>query len=292
MESKLKNQLLKLNHYKQYFEQKNDTALVEQLSQLASTTTNDLELIQKCASDGTELPEIETENLEFTAIPINLDVKEKELSISVQAKNLDNSDASIYVIGEFSFPPSTNETIYEFCSRKLKEFKVQPSSILTNCFSKRQVDKTYSIERISNSEVTTTNNSDAKDDNTDKSTACNQDNDRSQLSETIIFEPALSFFIDKGRSKTFKRKFKPIKLTFWKSGCLFDNLLGTVQFKIDDVNDTCTLNLKTPLKRRLLAQGECSISAKIRVREALVDREARSIAQEIIKFKQTIDSTS
>lgn len=290
VESRLKNQLLKLNYYKQYFEQQNDTALVERLAELASTTTTHLELIEKCVKDGVQLPDTECETLELRCIPINLDVKEKELKISIQAKNLDASDAQIYVISEFFFPPPSNETACEFCSRKLKEFKVQRLSIFTNCFSKRQVDKTYSSDRIPAQEkqVPTPVNDHNNIGNNDNSAPGNKTTiDKPQSYETILFEPALSFYIDKGRSKTFKRKFKPIKLTFFKSGCIYDDLLGTVQFKIDEVNDWCTLDLDAPLKRRLLAKGECSINAKVKVREALVEKEPRPIIEEILKLKQS-----
>lgn len=253
VESRLRNQLLKLEFYKQYLEQQDDCSITERLTSLIDGTRKDLELLSNYSKQSEFISANHfTEQIEFKAVPTNPDLKDKELQIKVLANNLDPNGSASYVVAEFVFPPPTSETLGDYLTRRYKQFRVQPSSLFTNVFHARQVDKAYSNTLYEN---------------------------------RIIFNPITCFYIDNGRSRTFKRKFKPIKLTFWKSGCLYDDMLGSVQFKIDEVSDQCTLSIRSQLKRRLRSSvSECIIDVEVKVREPLVDKSARSITQEILKF--------
>lgn len=264
--TRLENQLLKLEHYKKVFTQQGDDSWVEKFENLIGRTTQDLELLRKCHEDNQVPPKHSYEYVEFDAMPVNPDVKDKELKIAVRAKNLQSSelesiDKQIYVIAEFGFPMPSGGGFLECLARALRQFFIRPSTICPGSNRACQVDKAYSINTVTLEEPT---------------------------SSYIQFEPNLTLYIDKGKSKTHKRKFKPIKLTFWQKRCLYDKMIGTLQFKVDDVNDISTLVIRSQMKKKLRTQPDTPVDIQVKVREPLVEKNARPIKEKIL-FLNSLD---
>lgn len=246
-------------HYAEAFDKHGNITMAQKFHLYHHTTDNDLELLQKVfRAPGAEIPRYKFDPIYFNCLPTNVDVRPQELQIQIKSCAFPGTDnTSIYVIGEFEFPIQKEESLGESFARWWKNVKIEPKKVLfCRNPAARQLDMIYGTN------VKPFNN---PDDN------------------LIIFDRPLSFFVDKGKSRTLKRKFKPIKLTVYEKNSLAkaDKKLGHVQFKIDDINEESTI-----ITRRNLVCGRKEttyfVDIKIKVREPLVNKAIKAHEEKML----------
>lgn len=258
VEAKLMAQIDKCDYYRRYFEEQSNETLANKFAACMVNTSKDLELLRNCWHKNEKLPTHKFEILSFNCVPTNVEVKDKELQLIVKTLGLPVAEhAMIYVIGEFDFPVPKDDTVTNSFLRNLHYARVEPKNIL--CCSrgpKCQLDKVYStlIKPFTHPD-----------------------------SKYLEYNRPLSFFVEKGRSRTLKRKFKPIKLTFYeKKGPLrFDKKLGTVLINIDSINDEISSIIRMPVMDGR-KQTEASAEVKVKVREALVNKTIRAHEEKLV----------
>ena len=260
MEAFLLLQLEKCTFYKSLFEKQDNTTMANKFETMLNLTTNDLEIVRSSWRDRGELPRYAFEIVKMICIPSNVDVKEKEMLITVKISSLPVAvDAMVYAVAEFEFPLSgKEETIGESLGRWSKSVKIEPKR-LVNCCSEadsRQLDMIFS---------------------TDVKPFYATD------SKQMQFDRAARFYIEKGKSRTLKRKFKPVKLTFYEKTNLLrcDNKLGTVQVRVDGINDNATVVHRLPIMNGR-KQTEAYTDIRVRVREPLVDKSLKNHGEKML----------
>lgn len=259
METHLLKQVDKCEYYKQLFKQLDNPTMANQFETYAISSAKSLDILKECLRNNAWLPNYKFEVANFNAVPTNVDVKEKELQISVRTANLNNErpSAEFYVIAEFIFPRPSAESFTGSIQRWLHHVRVEPKDFCS-CFGEdsKQLDIIYS-----NSLVPFNN----------------------PESDLKLYDRPFSLYIDKGKSRTLKRKFKPVKLTFYeKSGAFrLDRKLGTIQLRVDDINDEATLSFNQPIMNGRRATSASAI-VKVRVREPLVTKTIRSIDEKML----------
>lgn len=258
MESVLALQLEKCYFYKTYFERQGNISMVTRFSTLASLTSQDLSMLRSRWDEGGDLPKFKFDYVKMNCMPTNIDIKEKELQIAVKTSNLPVAENSMtYIIAEFEFPVAKEETLAESIARWLHLVKIEPKNLFycTSAYS-RQLDIIYS---------------------TNIKPFFDPD---SKLTE---YDRALQFYVDKGKSRTLKRKFKPVKLTFYERTSFFrcDKQLGTAQIKVDAINEDVFIVSRSPIMNGR-KQTEAFADIKVRVREPLVDKTVRAHKEKIL----------
>lgn len=249
----------KCDHYKRYFEQQNDSTMAERLAAYSQSTCEDLETLKTLWKNNEILPKYRHETVNLNCLPINTDVKEKELQLTVKASNLPiTNNAQFYIIAEFSFPGSKDETLIDSFGRWIDSLKIEPKNLCI-CSERepRQLDLIYANPEF----------------------VPFVDPEGGQ----IEFNKPISFFIERGKSRTLKRKFKPIKLTFYEKTNLFrcDKKFGMVQVKIDDINDEISIMTKQPIMNGR-KQTEAVAEIGVKVREPLVNKSIRAHEEKLI----------
>lgn len=259
MEAFLLVQQLKCDYYKKTFEKQSNTTLANQFETYSTLTHKDLDMLRTCWREGGRVPKFKFETIRITSVPTNVEVKEKELHVVVRTSNLPVArDSVTYVIGEFEFPlAGKEETVGEKAGRWLKNIKIEPKKLFCcPVDNSRQLDIVYS---------TTTKPFHDPD------------------SYLVEYDRPMQFYVDKGRSRSFRRKFKPIKLNFFKKTSVinWDRKLGSVQVKIDSINDEATLNMRASIMNgRKMTEAVADI--KVRVREPLVDKTPKTHEEKIL----------
>lgn len=250
-------QIEKCDYYKQMFEQQGNMTLANRFAGYSVDSSKSLELLRTSLQNNEDTPEYRFESVTFACSPIDLEVREKELQLEVKVKNLAiPSDAIAYIIAEFEFPCSKDETVSETLGRKIRYVKIEPSRFCFCSGEPSQLDVVYctTVKPFTESE-----------------------------SEETYFERPLAFFVDKGRSRTLKRKFKPVKLTFFHKTRFYrqDTKLGTIQVRIDSINDEiCSIHKLPLMNGRKKTDAEAEV--KVKVREPLVDKSARDIEEKLL----------
>lgn len=260
IEAYLQLQLQKCAYYKKIFEGQSNLSLAAKFETFHSITLRDLELLQRCWREGKGVPKFKFEPAKVTCVPTNVEMKERELHLVIKASNLPVADNSVtYVIAEFQFPlTGKEETIAESTGRWVRNVKIDPKNLMccSGSDDPPQLDMVFSVS-----------SKPFYDPN----------------SNMVEYERPIKFFIDKGRSRTLKRKFKPIKLTFFEKTASIrcDKKIGTVNVKIDDINDEASL-----IVRSTIMNGRRSTNAvtdiKVRVREPLVDKTLKTYEEKLL----------
>lgn len=245
-------------HYKTLFEEQNNVPMASRFITYSLGTTKNLDLLRHCLINNEDLPNFKFEQVNFNCVPTNIDVKEKELQLVVRASKLPISEnAMVYVVAEFQFPRPSEVTISESIFRWFHQVKIEPKNLYC-CSSEasRQLDIIYSTDLVPFYEPD---------------------------SVYMEFDRPLSFYVDRGKSRTLKRKFKPVKLTFYEKTSFLtcDKKLGTVQLKIDDINDEISIKTKSPIMdgRR---QTDASADIRINVREPLLNKSVRAHKENLL----------
>lgn len=253
LETALQIQLEKCEVYEKMCLENRDEVTATRLKEHHHSTLQDLDTLRAARYQGKELPKFNFTSEQVHCKPINVHLKEKELELSIRTLDLPVADRHrLCVVGEFEYPVTgRHETPLEITQRWGRRIHLEPKSLCCSTFwaNPRQLDMAFSVS-----------------DNIFREPDSNwTDYDRPML-----------FYVDKGRSRTFKRKFKPVKLTFYEKRTVrCDKQLGTVQVKIEGINDNASLVVKAPIlfgRRSTDAVAEI----RIRVREPLVDKSARS----------------
>lgn len=259
IESHLVKQVEKCDYFKNLFEKQNNATMANKFAAYSVSSTKNLEILRASLKDGLQLPKYKFNLLSFNSVPTNVDVKDKELQIVVKTSQLDknNPTAEYYVIAEFFFPRPGASSFSESVQRWLHYAKIEPKNIIP-CIGEesKQLDIIYSTLTVPFTDPD---------------------------SKSKEFDRPISFFIDKGRSRTLKRKFKPIKLTFYEKTGAFklDKKIGSVQVRIDSVNDDATVVSRLPiLNNRKPINAMADI--KVRVREPLVDKTIRNCEEKML----------
>lgn len=262
MELILTNQFMRLDSYRKFFMDLGDEELTKRFSILLTKTSASLDQLKSSSRGNQEIPKYSYDAFEFIAMPVNPDLRDRELRVSIsmtglQGGELEDIDSQMYVVAEFDFPPDPEETYYDYVHRKFRQFSLKPSTIIIP-----NSDGPFQIFKASSIRLKPFDNPN---------------------NEMLKFEPPISFYIEKSKAKTLKRKFKPLKLTFYKKCCISDKKVGKIQFKIDEVNDESTLNLESTLKkRRFRLRGDANVEAEVRVREPLVEKEPRPLRERFL----------
>lgn len=257
LENALSLQINKCDYYKKYFEEQNNPTLANKFAAYSMSGVKNLELLKLSWKNNEVLPKYKYEILNFSCLPVNVDVQDRELQLVVKTSNLPVTDnAQIYVMAEFFFPSSKNETITESFARWIRNIKIEPKSACSD-EKHRQLDMIYA-----NPNFVPFNDPESK---------------------MMEFDRPLSFFIERGKSRTLKRKFKPIKLTFYEKTNFFrlDKKIGVVQVKIDDINDEISLVTRLPLMNGR-KQTEASADIRVKIREPLVNKSIRAHEERIL----------
>lgn len=256
MESVLKLQAGQCAFYKSYFEQQSNEAMRQKFEAYEKCTIKYIDLLNQSYLKKEMLPAHKWEVVNFNCLPVNADVKDKEIQLIVKSSNLGVSNtADVYIVAEFEFPLPKDEPIGTSFSRWLHHVRIEPKLICCTNNDSRQLDIVKAIDVLP----------------FDK-----------PESKYTGYTRALSFFVDKGKSRTLKRKFKPVKLTFYeKKHMRKDRKIGSVQIKIDQVND-----VSTSVVRAYLMEGRRELEAvadvRIRVREPLVDKSIRAHEEKML----------
>lgn len=258
IEDYLVKQIEKCDYFKDLFEKQNNSTMASKFAAYSVSTGKNLEILRASIKNGSRLPKYRFDLLSFNCIPTNVDVKEKELQIVVKTSQLDKDKpiAEYYIIAEFSFPRPA-DTFGELINRWLHHVKIEPKNIIPCSGEKsKQLDIVYSTSSVPFTDPD---------------------------SKSKEFDRPISFHIDKGRSRTLKRKFKLVKLTFYeRRGFLrLDRKVGSVQIRIDSINDHATVVTRLPiLNNRKPINAEADI--KVRVREPLVDKTIRICEEKML----------
>lgn len=252
METFLLQQIARCQYYKETFEKQSNVTMANKFATYSLSSTKHLELLQLCWRNNEPLPKFKFENVCFNCLPVNIDVKDKELQLIIKTSNMKVSPgASIYSIAEFEFPHPRDEPMTNYMARWIHYAKIDHKKLF--CCSgeeSRQLDIVHSIDiaQIFDPE-----------------------------NKFTSFNRALTFFVDKGKSRTLKRKFKPIKLIFYEKTSIFkcDNRLGSALVRIDAINDESSLLARIPITNGR-KQTDAFVEVRIKVREPLVNKSIRS----------------
>lgn len=258
MDSYLAVQAEKFSYYKSYFDNQGNITMASKFESLATVTLQDQETLRQIINENGELPRFNFDYVRMSCVPANVDVKEKELQIVIKTSNLPVEENSLtYIIAEFEFPVVREETVSESIGRWAHSVKIEPKNLI--CCSResnRQLDIIYS---------------------TDVKPFFDPE---SKLTE---YDRPLTFFVDKGKSRTLKRKFKPVKLTFYEKTSFVrcDKKLGTVQIKIDGINEDASIVSRLPIMNGR-KQTEASAEVRVKVREPLVEKTIRTHSEKML----------
>lgn len=255
----LVKQVEKCDYFKGFFEKQNNSTMANKFAAYSVSTSKNLEILRASMKNGSRLPKYRFDLVSFNCVPTNVDVKEKEMQIVVKTSQLDKDKpgSEYYVIAEFFFPRPEADTFGELINRWLHYVKIEPKNIIPCSAEKsKQLDIIYSTSSVPFTDPD---------------------------SKSKEFDRPISFYVDKGRSRTLKRKFKLVKLTFYeKKGFLrLDRKVGSVQVRIDSINDDATVFTRHPiLNNRKPIDAEADI--KVRVREPLVDKTIRNFEEKML----------
>lgn len=259
MEAYLVLQLERCNHYKSFFESQANDSMVNKFDALINSTTKDLEMLRKTVREGGQLPKFSFEIVPVTSTPINVDLKEKELKIEIKTSGLPVAeDSTTYIIAEFDFPITSQETFADSIRRFVHGVRIEPKNLICCCLPEdtRQLDIIFS-------------------------TTTKPFNDPE--SESTEYDRAIQLFVDKGKSRTLRRKFKPVKLTVYEKASIIrcDRRIGSVQIKVDGINDEAVIVSRHQLVDNR-KQLEAAIDVRVKVREPLVDKSLRPHEEKIL----------
>lgn len=258
IEDYLEQQIAKCDHYQGVFEKQNNITMANRFKTYSATSRQHLELLRYCWKNNDPLPKYTFENLCLNCLPINIEVKEKELQIVVKASNLSGlSSSSTYIIAEFEFPHPRDETMTNYLSRWFHYVTIEPKKLL--CCSgeePRQLDKVHSTDDVLFTDPE---------------------------GKVTSYDRPLTFFVDKGKSRTLKRKFKPIKLTFYEKTniCACDKRLGSVLVKIDAISDDSTVIARLPIMNGR-KQTASIAEVRVKVKEPLVNKSIRAHEEKLL----------
>lgn len=258
MESYFVKQIAMCDYYKNVFEKQENIALATKFITYSTSSIKHLELLRFCWKNNEPLPNYRFEQLYFSCLPVNFDIKEKELQITIKTQNLTSSpSAATYIIGEFDFSTPSDEPITAYLARWIHYVTIEPKKMLC-CSSEesRQLDIVHSNDQVLFTDPEGRYKS---------------------------YDRPLNFFVHKGKSKTLKRKFKPIKLTFYEKTGIFacDKRLGTILVRIDDINDDSTISTKLPIMH-CRKQTQATADIKVQVREPLVNKTIRAHEESVL----------
>lgn len=257
MEAYLINQMEKCDHYQKVFEQQENTTMANRFAAYSVDSAKSLDLLRTSQKNNEEPPKYRFELINFNSSPINCDVRERELQLAVKVANLQvPSDHLVYIVAEFEYPVSEAKTLANSLGQKIRYAKIEPKRLCICSSEPSQLDLVYST--------------------TEKPFTDPE-------SEYLFFERPLTFSVEKGKSRTFKRKFKPIKLTFFQKTNFYrqDKKLGTVQVRIESINDEVSSVLRVPLMNGR-KKTEADAEVKVRVREPLVDTSVRALEEKLL----------
>lgn len=252
MEKFLTQQIARCDYYKGLFESQSNITMANKFATYSLSSTKHLELLRLCWKNNDPLPKFKFDIICFNCLPVNLNVKEKELQLNIRTSNLKVSPgASIYIIAEFEFPHPRDEPMTNYMARWIHYAKIDYKKLF--CCSgeeSRQLDIVHS---------------------TDTPQVFDPEN------KFTFYNRALTFFVDKGKSRTLKRKFKPIKLIFYEKTGLFkcDNRLGSILVRIDAINDESSILARLPITNNR-KQTDAIAEVRIKVKEPLVNKSIRS----------------
>jgi len=258
MEAYLLQQLEKCQFYKKFFEQQCDSTKVDQFGHYETKTIDALALLRRTWQNSQLLPRHEFMEIELNCMPINVDTKDKELKLEIRTVDLPSGeDGQVYAIAEFEFPHPVNEPLMSTFTRWLHYVRIDLNNLFRLSHGlNRQLDIVYASNTV---------------------TFYKPD------SRSVNYNRPVSFFVDKGKSRTLKRKFKPIKLTFFEKTnfCTCDKKLGSVLVRIDEINDECTIVSKLPVMDGR-KQTKALAKIKVKVREPLVNKSTRPIKEKLL----------
>lgn len=257
MEKSLLDQVALCSYYKKLFEDQKNGTMANMFSTHLSITNRDLDLLRLAMKNNESLPKYKLETVTFNCVPINVDVKERELQLVIRTSKLAVPDnAQIYVIGEFSFSLN-DQPMSTAISRWFHHVKLEPKNLI--CCS---VDASRQLDIIHS---------------TDRKPFTNPD------SEWLEFDKPMLFTVNKGKSRTHKRKFKPIKLTFYQKTYLLksDKKLGTVQLKVDSINDEARISTKQVIMNGRKDTGAFA-DIQIKVWKPLVENTIRAHEEKLL----------
>lgn len=253
MEKYLVNQVAMCTHYKEQYEEQGNKTMANMFSAHLSSSTRDLELLRLAK----ELPKYRLETVTFNGSPFNTDVQEKELQLVIKTSKLPvPENAQVYIIGEFSFSMG-DQPMTSTISRWAHHVKVEPKNLFCcNMDPSRQLDIIYST-----TEKPFTNPS----------------------SDWLLFDRPMSFTVYKGKSRTHKRKFSPIKITFFERTSLLrcDRKLGALQLRVDSINDDARIKTKQVIMNGCKDTGAFA-DITIKVRRPLVDSTIRAQEEKLL----------
>ena len=258
MEAYLLLQLERCKHYKSFFESQANASMVNKFDTLIKLTARDLEILRTSALEGSQVPNFTFEIVPMVGVPINVDVKEKELKIEVRVSSLPVAkDSTTYIIAEFDF--ARQGTFADSIRRYMRAVSIDPKNLMNCCCSSnctRQLDVVFST--------------DIKPFN-------------SPESKSIEFNRAIQFFVDKGQSRNQRRRFRPVKLTVYEKTSLFcrDRRIGSVQIRVDGINEDALIVSRHQLVDNR-KQLDAMIDVKVKVREPLVDKSLRTHEEKIL----------
>lgn len=261
MEQRLKQQIIKCQHYEKYFEEviQNPT-LAQKFRTYALHTNEDLTYLKLKRENKDPVPRFKFEIMNFSCLPVNTEIEDKQVQIIVKSSKLpdDVDESTHYIIAEFDYPYAREETPLEAIRRWFRNTRISPSNFIS-CLApdSKQYDMIHPIGRPAYF--------------------------AHQESDAIKYSHPLTFYVEKGRSKSHRRKFKMVKLNFYQKTGLFekDRRFGTAQFKIDRINDQIMV-----LERSYLQLGtkklDTFVDLKVGVREPLTDKSIRSHEEKIL----------
>lgn len=257
MEAYLVDQVTLCAYYKKLYEDQGNETMANLFSTHLQNSARDLDLLRVAMKNNDSLPKYKLETVAFNGVPTNVNVKDKELQLIIRTNKLPvQENAQIYVIGEFFFSIS-DQTISSAISRWFHHVKVEPKNIVCcSTDASRQLDIIYSTDRkpFTNPE-----------------------------SEWLEFDRPMSFTVTKGKSRTHRRKFKPIKLAFFERTNLLksDKRLGTIQLKVDLINDEARISTKQVIMNGRKDTGAFA-DIQIKVWKPLVDNTIRAYEEKLL----------
>lgn len=257
MEAYLINQIEKCDYYQSLFEQQENTTMANRFAAYSVDSAKSLDLLRTSIKNNEEPPKHRFELINFNSSPINVDVKERELQLVVKVANLSVPEDHIaYIVAEFEYPAAEARTVADSFGQKIRYARIEPKRLCICSSEPTQLDLVYSTTEKPFTEPD---------------------------SEYLYFERPLTFSVEKGKSRTFKRKFKPIKLTFFHKTRFYrqDKKLGSIQVRIESINDEVCSVLRSPLMNGR-KKTDADAEVKVRVREPLVDTSVRAIEEKLL----------
>lgn len=258
IEDYLGQQIARCDYYQGVFEKQNNITMANKFKTYSAVSAQHLELLRYCRKNNDPLPKYTFERFCLNCLPVNIEIKEKELQIIVKVSNLSGlSSSPTYIIAEFEFPHPRDETMTNYLTRWFHYVTIEPKKLL--CCSggeSRQLDMVPSTDDVLFTDPE---------------------------GKVTSYDRPLTFFVDKGKSRTLKRKFKPIKLTFYEKTniCACDKRLGCVLVKIDAINDDSTVIARLPIvngRKQTAAIAE----VRVKVKEPLVNKSIRAHEEKLL----------